>query len=104
MFFKVTSSEEVFQILEGFEPLGEETVPLEKASGRILSQDIISAEDLPGFYRSSMDGYAVRAKDTFGASESLPALLEVAGDSEEENLESIRLFGEAVLPKLKPGA
>ena len=80
MFFKVKTTEEVFQILEGFGSLGEETVPLEEASGRILGQDIISAEDLPGFYRSSMDGYAVRAKDTFGAIESLPALLEVAGE------------------------
>jgi molybdopterin molybdotransferase len=45
-----------------------------------LSQDIVSPEDLPGFYRSSMDGYAVRAKDTFGATESLPAMLEVKGE------------------------
>lgn len=80
MFFKVRTSEEVFQVIEQFGPLGDETVPLEKAFGRILSRDIISPEDLPGFYRSSMDGYAVRAKDTFGATESLPAMLEVKGE------------------------
>jgi molybdopterin molybdotransferase len=80
LFFKVRTSEEVFQIIEQFGSLGEETVPLEKAFGRILSRNIISPEDLPGFYRSSMDGYAVRAKDTFGATESLPAMLGVKGE------------------------
>lgn len=80
MFFKVKTSEEVFKIIEQFGPLGEERVPLEKALGRVLSQDIISPEDLPGFYRSSMDGYAVRSKDTFGATETLPAMLEVRGE------------------------
>ena len=80
MFFKVRTSEEVFQIIEQFGPLGDERVPLDKAFGRVLSRDIISPEDLPGFYRSSMDGYAVRARDTFGATESLPAMLEVKGE------------------------
>jgi molybdopterin molybdotransferase len=80
LFFKVKTSEEVFAIIEQFGPLGDETVPLEKAFSRILSRDIISPEDVPGFHRSSMDGYAVRAKDTFGATESLPAMLEVKGE------------------------
>ena len=80
MFFKVKTSEEVFKILGQFGPLGEEIIPLENALGRILSQDILSPENLPGFYRSSMDGYAVRAKDTFGATEGLPPMLEVAGE------------------------
>ncbi len=80
MYFKVKTSEEVLEILKGFSPTSEETVPLGEGLGRVLSRDIISAEDLPGFYRSSMDGYAVRAKDTFGATESLPALLEMEGE------------------------
>ena len=80
MFFKVKTSEEVLEILEGFGPSEEETVSLEKALGRVLSRDIVSPEDLPGFHRSSMDGYAVRARDTFGAAESLPAFLEVTGE------------------------
>ena len=80
VFFKVKTSEEVFEIIDGFDPLGEETVSLEKAPGRVLSRDVISPENLPGFSRSSMDGYAVMARDTFGATESLPALLEVAGE------------------------
>lgn len=57
-----------------------ETLPTVSALGRIVADDILSPEDLPSFRRSSMDGYSVRARDTFGASESLPALLEVVGD------------------------
>ena len=80
MFFKVKTAEEVFDIIEEFEPLGGEFVSLDKALGRTLTADVVAPEDLPGFHRSSMDGYAVRARDTFGATESLPALLELVGE------------------------
>jgi len=80
VFFKVKTSEEVFEILKDFAPTGEESISLGAALGRTLSREIISPENLPGFYRSSMDGYAVRAKDTFGATESLPAFLDVVGE------------------------
>lgn len=80
MFFKVKTTEEVLELVRGFEPVGEEVLPLAGVHGRVLSRDVVSTEDLPGFRRSSMDGYAVRARDTFGASESLPALLEMAGE------------------------
>ena len=79
-FFKVKTPEEVFEIIDQFGPAGEETVLLEDALARVLSRDVVSAEDLPGFFRSTMDGYAVRSKDTFGANESLPALFEVSGE------------------------
>ncbi|MDN5347086.1 MAG: molybdopterin molybdotransferase [Clostridia bacterium] len=45
-----------------------------------LAVDIVAAEDVPGFARSTMDGYAVRAQDTFGATESQPAYLALAGE------------------------
>ncbi|MCP4669009.1 MAG: molybdopterin molybdotransferase MoeA [Deltaproteobacteria bacterium] len=79
-FFKVKTPDEVFEIIERFDPCGREKCPVDEACGRVLSEDIVSPEDLPGFYRSTMDGYAVRAKDTFGASESIPALLELSGE------------------------
>lgn len=60
--------------------MGEEIAPLDKALGRVLSGDIVSPEDLPGFPRTVVDGYAIRAKDSFGATESLPALLEIVGE------------------------
>ena len=60
--------------------LGVETVDTGAALGRYLARDIFAGGDLPSFPRSSMDGFSVRAKDTFGASEGLPAYLRVAGD------------------------
>ncbi len=57
-----------------------EIVPLSASLGRVLSEDIRSSSDLPEFDRSTMDGYAVRSADTFGATESLPALLTIIGD------------------------
>jgi len=60
--------------------VGEEIAPLDKTLGRVLSGDIVSPEDLPGFPRTVVDGYAIRAKDSFGATESLPALLEIVGE------------------------
>ena len=53
--------------------------PLDEALGRYLSREVISAEDVPSFARSTMDGYAVRARDTFGASEGSPVYLELSG-------------------------
>ena len=79
-FFKTKKPEEVLKIIDQFGPLGEETLLLEESLGHVLSKDMISPENLPGFFRSTMDGYAVRARDTFGATESLPALLEVSGE------------------------
>jgi molybdopterin molybdotransferase len=54
-------------------------VELEDALNRVCAADIISPENLPPYPRSTMDGYAVSAKDTFGASEGLPAYLEISG-------------------------
>lgn len=80
MFFKVKTTEEVLDIIQGFGPLEEEKIALADSVARVLSRDVVSPEDLPGFPRSSMDGFAVRAKDTFGASEAIPALLEIKGE------------------------
>lgn len=61
-------------------PLDSEEIPVEDALHRILAKDIISEIDLPEFPRSTVDGYAVRAEDTFGATESLPTYLNVIGE------------------------
>lgn len=57
-----------------------ERVATAEALGRVLAEDLVSPEALPSFPRSTMDGYAVRAADTFGASEGLPAYLGLAGE------------------------
>ncbi len=57
-----------------------EPVPLAEARGRVLAERIDAAIDVPGFDRASMDGYAVRARDTFDAGEESPVTLELIGD------------------------
>ena len=57
-----------------------ETVPTHLATGRVLARRYLAPSGLPAFARSSMDGYSVRASDTFGASDTLPAYLEVVGE------------------------
>jgi len=76
-FFKVKTAEDIFESLRDIKPLGTESVPITGAFNRVLAQDIISGEDLPGFQRSTMDGYALAAKDSFGASENLPTPLNI---------------------------
>jgi putative molybdopterin biosynthesis protein len=56
-------------------PLGQEVVPLARALGRVLASDVVSGVDVPGFDRSSVDGFAVRAEDTVGASTEAPRAL-----------------------------
>ena len=56
-----------------------ESVPLAEARGRVLAERIDAAIDVPGFDRASMDGYAVRGRDTFGADEADPVELELVG-------------------------
>ena len=66
------------QLLGRFPTLSSERVPLDNSPNRILSEDVVAVENLPEGSRSTVDGYAVRAADTFGASDSIPALLEIA--------------------------
>ncbi len=78
---KVTDPEKVLELItEHFSALHSESLPLEKAGGRCLSDKIEVPEDVPGFDRSTVDGYAVAARDTFGSSEGVPAMLECVGE------------------------
>ncbi|MFP6640756.1 MAG: molybdopterin-binding protein, partial [Myxococcota bacterium] len=56
-------------------PLESERIPLAEALGRVLAEDIQAEVDVPGFDRSNMDGFAIRAEDSFGASEEQPISL-----------------------------
>jgi molybdopterin molybdotransferase len=78
-FFTVATPDQVFAALAGFNRLALETVGLDEALHRVCGAAIAATEDLPPLPRAIMDGYAVRAADTFGASETLPALLDLAG-------------------------
>lgn len=59
-----------------------EKVGLDAALNRVLAADACAMEDVPHFCRSTVDGWAVKAVDTFGASESLPAMLKIGGEVE----------------------
>jgi molybdenum cofactor synthesis domain-containing protein len=61
------------------EALGEEEIPLLKAHNRVLKENITSTLDIPPFNRSTVDGYAVKAEDTFEAEENQPVKLNVCG-------------------------
>jgi molybdopterin molybdotransferase len=61
-------------------PLLAEEVDSDCALGRVTASPVIANTPLPAFARSTVDGYAVRAADTYGASESLPAYLQVVGE------------------------
>jgi molybdopterin molybdotransferase len=97
VFFKVLTPQEALRLLLAVDPVGIETIRSVQARGRVLAEDLHSAVDLPHFHRAAMDGYAVKAKNTFGASQSLPAYLKLAGVVEmgKEAVQSLNT-GEAI--------
>lgn len=79
-FFRVVTSAEARAQLAAFAPkTGVETVPVVDAYGCVLAKPLTAPVDLPHFHRTNMDGYAVRAQDTFGASPSIPMYLKLVG-------------------------
>lgn len=78
----VKTPEEVLAIIESeFAPVAAvETVSLAAAMGRVLAEDITATEYVPDFNRSTVDGYAVRARDTFGCTDAIPAILPLQGE------------------------
>ena len=95
-FFNVLAPEAALEVLlQHLSPnVDPELIATSDALGRVTAEDIRSPEDLPAFPRSTMDGFSVRSSDTFGASEGLPAYLEVVGEV---------LMGRAAQVSLSPG-
>ncbi len=94
---KVVSSGEALEIInEKFASAECETeiVGLYASLGRVLAEDIISRENIPAFNRSTVDGYAVKASDTYGCGESIPAQLDIIGEI---------LMGESATVPIKDG-
>ncbi|WP_414469615.1 molybdenum cofactor synthesis domain-containing protein [Methanobacterium sp. ACI-7] len=92
-FLKIRDSEEARDIINkiNFKKNIEE-IALKDAHRRVLANDIISEINLPPFNRASRDGYAVKAEDTFGASEDVPVILKLidivrAGDAPTKKVE-----------------
>ena len=82
MFRKLRTIDEAREIFEQSfspKPTGLEQIPPSEACGRVLAEDVVAPVDVPPFNRSTVDGYAVIAVDTFGAEEDRPAALEFCG-------------------------
>ena len=82
-FLSVKTAEETHRIFRDAvkpRPLGEEAIALDEALGRVLSQTVVSRIDVPFFDRSNVDGYALRAEDTFGAEESEQRFLRLSDE------------------------
>ena len=101
-FFKLSPPERVFEIIDTFAPLGDEEISLEDSFGRVLSRDMYSPSDMPGFPRATMDGYAVRSRDTFGASPHLPAIVQLKGEVKMGEIPKIRI-GKGEAAKIATG-
>ncbi|MCE9634475.1 MAG: molybdopterin molybdotransferase MoeA [Planctomycetes bacterium] len=95
--------------LDGLSPRHAEDVPLERAAGRVLARDVVSQVDVPSFDRSAMDGYAVDASATFGATPYDPVKLGLNGESmpgcdvsrvEAGPLRAVRIMTGAPMPRL----
>ncbi|WP_010477028.1 molybdenum cofactor synthesis domain-containing protein [Thermococcus zilligii] len=94
-FLKVVPLEEALRIVDSFNLKPRvEKISIDEALGRVLAENIVSPIDVPPFDRATVDGYAVRAQDTFMASESNPVELKVIGEVQA---------GEEPRIKLAPG-
>jgi len=105
-FFNVLPPTQALQVLlnrlavgaHGRAPLVSEPVPTADALGRVTAEAIHSPEALPTFPRSTVDGFSLRAADTFGASEGLPAYFTVVGDVPMAQAASVSVgVGEAAI-------
>jgi len=82
MFRKLLSFDEAKQLLKqtfSSKPLGTEKISISNVHNRVLAEDIVAPTNIPPFSRSTADGYAVKAADTFGASEDKPVNLRFCG-------------------------
>lgn len=93
-FVKRHSLEEVIKVLKKIiKIISTVKLPFDKSLGYVFAEDVISDRNVPSFNRSAMDGFAVMAKDTFGASENNPIALEVAGEITAGTIKKIGIKG-----------
>jgi len=107
-FFKVKTLEEVMKLTDKFSAVESEIISVSDSFSRVLARDLFAGKDMPGFRRSTMDGYALAAQSTFGASESNPAWLDIAGtilmgeipdNIDLESGEAVKISTGGMLPK-----
>lgn len=103
----ISREEALKLILDSIKPINRvELVPIERATGRVLAKNVVANIDVPPFDRAAMDGYAIRAEDSYGASEFNPKVLKLvgvlrAGESSDKSIgpgECIRIATGCPLP------
>jgi len=96
-FFNVQTPDQLYRKMDRFRALSSEKVSLEDSLHRVLHEDMLSPSNLPEFPRSTVDGFAVRAEDTFGTSEKNPAILRIVAEIPMGQISDIELRdGEAI--------
>jgi len=96
-FFKVQTPDQLYKKMGRFKPLSFEMVSIKDSHHRVLAEDVTSSVNLPEFPRSTVDGFAIKAKDSYGASEKNPALLRVIGEIPMGEISNVEVKeGEAV--------
>lgn len=108
-FFKVITPARFYELLAGFSPVQEERASFDDCLGRVLAEPVRAGADIPAIDRSCMDGFALRAADSFGASEGNPGYLEVVRTAAidevvNETLQRGECMGIATGGSLPPGA
>jgi molybdopterin molybdotransferase len=106
-FQKRTTVEDARRVVLGHAvPMVEEDLPLERVLGRVLATDIRASQNIPPFDRAAMDGYAVRAESTFGATQTNPIMFTIAGevamgvpiDTEVGDFEAVKIMTGGPMP------
>ncbi|MEM3736568.1 MAG: molybdopterin-binding protein [Candidatus Bathyarchaeia archaeon] len=100
---RVNEAWDVFMREANLKPLSPEVVALRESLGRTLADDIQAELDIPPFDRAAVDGYAVRAEDTYGASAASPIVLNVVGVEEVGGETSLHV-GEGEAARISTGA
>lgn len=103
----ITIGEAVQKVMNDIEKGSAEKVPLVKASGRYLAEDIVASQDVPAFDRSLYDGYAIQSEDTFDATNANPVEFEVVGhigagavfNNEIQSFQAVRIMTGAEMPE-----
>jgi molybdopterin molybdotransferase len=100
-FARITSINSALdRFLGSFEPINRvETIKLEAADGRILSRDVSAPDDVPHYDRSAMDGYAVRAHDTFGSSKDSGIFLKLTSQGKIREGECMLVHTGSAIPE-----
>lgn len=101
-FEKLTPVDEALNIFfKKLQPkrLGKELIPIKEALERITAEDIVAPVNLPSFDRSAVDGYAVRARDTFETSQTKPKIFRIVKKEEIQKMEAVTVWTGNPLPK-----